>query len=41
MKPVIESQEVQTVLLNRLLSSAVVLSWDELMPDSTSGLMHG
>jgi hypothetical protein len=40
MKPVIESQEAQTVLLNRLLSSAVVLSWDELMPDSTSGLMH-
>jgi hypothetical protein len=40
MRPIIESQEAQTVLLNRLLSSAVVLSWDELMPDPTSGLMH-
>jgi hypothetical protein len=40
MRPIIESQEAQTVLLNRLLSSAVILSWDELMPDPTSGLMH-
>ena len=40
MRPVIESHEAQTVLLNRLLSSAVVLSWDELMPNSTSGLIH-
>jgi len=40
MKTTIESQEEQTVLLKRLLSSAVVLSWDELMQDSTSGLIH-
>jgi hypothetical protein len=40
MTPITESKETQTVLLNRLLSSAVVLSWDELMPESTSGLIH-
>ena len=40
MTPIADSQETQIVLLNRLLSSAVVLSWDELMPDLTSGLIH-
>jgi hypothetical protein len=40
MNPIVESQKAQTALLNRSLSSAVVSSWDELMPNPTSGLIH-
>jgi hypothetical protein len=33
-------QGVQTIQLDRTLECAVVLSWDELMPSATSGLIH-
>jgi hypothetical protein len=33
-------QPVKVIRLDRTLECAVVLSWDELMPDSTSGLIH-
>jgi hypothetical protein len=34
------SQPMQTARLDRTLEYAVVQSWDELMPDSNSGLIH-
>ena len=40
MAPLTDSQTTQTVRLDQMLESAVVLSWDELMPNSTSGLIH-
>ncbi len=40
MAPLTDSQTTQTVQLDRMLESAVVLSWDELMPNSTAGLIH-
>ncbi len=40
MTPIIGSQPMQTARLDRTLEYAVVQSWDELMPDSTSGLVH-
>jgi hypothetical protein len=40
MKPITGSQTLQRSYLEGRLKSAVVLGWDELMPDSTSGLIH-
>lgn len=40
MTPITDSQAIQRIQLERMLKSAVVLSWDELMADSTSGLIH-
>jgi hypothetical protein len=40
MTSIIGSQPMQTARLDRTLEYAVVESWDELMPDSTSGLVH-
>jgi hypothetical protein len=39
MIPITESQSTQRIQLERLLKSAVVLSWDELMSNSTLGLI--
>jgi hypothetical protein len=33
-------QLTQTIRLDRALENTVIQSWDELMPDSTSGLIH-
>src|SRR5512142_1802500 len=33
-------QAVKAIRLDRTLECAVILSWDELMPDSSSGLIH-
>jgi hypothetical protein len=35
-----DSQPIQTAQLGHALKCAVIQSWDELMPDSTSGLVH-
>ena len=40
MAPLTDVQTTQTVQLGRMLESAVLLSWDELMPDSAAGLIH-
>jgi hypothetical protein len=33
-------QAAKTIRLDRALECAVILSWDELMPNATSGLIH-
>jgi hypothetical protein len=38
--PITDSQLTQTISLDRALEYAIVQSWDELMPDRTSGLIH-
>jgi hypothetical protein len=40
MTPITDSQAMQRIRLERMFKSAVVLSRDELMADSTSGLIH-
>jgi hypothetical protein len=40
MTPITGSQTLPRVRLERMLKSAVVLSWDELMTDPASGLIH-
>lgn len=40
MTSIIDSQPMQTARLDRALEYAVIQNWDQLMPDSTSGLIH-
>jgi hypothetical protein len=40
MLPMTDSQTMQTITLDRALAYAVIHSWEELMPDRTSGLIH-
>ena len=40
MLPNTDSQTIQTISSDRALEYAVIQSWDELMPDRTSGLIH-
>lgn len=40
MTPITDAQPMQTDRLDHALEYAVVQSWDELMPNSTSGLIH-
>lgn len=40
MLPITDSQTMQTISLARALEYTVIQSWDELMPDGTSGLIH-
>lgn len=40
MARITDSQLIQTVSLDRALEYTVIQSWDELMPDRTSGLIH-
>lgn len=40
MTPITGAQPMQTARLDRTLEYAVVQSWDELMPDPKSGLIH-
>lgn len=40
MTNIISSRTVQMVRLDRALEYAVIQSWDDLMPESTSGLIH-
>jgi hypothetical protein len=40
MTPLNDSQLMQSIRLDRALEYVVAQSWDELMPDSTSGLIH-
>lgn len=40
MLPISDSQTMQTISLARPLENRVIQSWDELMPDGTSGLIH-
>jgi hypothetical protein len=40
MAAISDSQPIQTAQLGHALKCAVIQSWDELMPESTSGLIH-
>jgi hypothetical protein len=40
MIPLVGSQLMQTIRLDRALEYSVIQSWDELMPDQASGLIH-
>jgi hypothetical protein len=40
MNPIADSQRMQSIRLDCALSYAVIQSWDQLMPDPTSGLIH-
>jgi hypothetical protein len=40
MTNILNSQMMQTAQLDRALEYAVIQSWDQVMPDPTSGLIH-
>jgi hypothetical protein len=40
MTPITNSQPEQPLRLERALKNAVIQNWDDLMPDSNSGLIH-